>query len=130
MHCHSQRTLTMFVGVVALRHQHHTTCYFAINTTIAMVLITRCHNSTQQSVFSQGIIDIGYLLMLLCNSFHSYSVCNTLVVRLCFLLLALQTTPKKISNWFGERSCLTRETLRWIIWTFLILLLMYMMQVL
>ena len=32
----SQKTVTMFVGVVALRYQHHLCC---------MVLITECHNS-------------------------------------------------------------------------------------
>ena len=36
----SQKTLTMFVGVVALRYQHHTTC---------VVLITECHNSHKHS---------------------------------------------------------------------------------
>ena len=35
----SQRTLTLFVGVVALRYQHHT----------ALVLITECHNSYKHS---------------------------------------------------------------------------------
>ena len=35
----SQRTLTMFVGVVAFRYQHHT----------CVVLITECHNSHKHS---------------------------------------------------------------------------------
>ena len=39
---YSQRTMTMFVGVVALRYQHHTT-------QCCVVLITKCHNFHKHS---------------------------------------------------------------------------------
>ena len=45
--CGSQRTLTMFVGVVALRYQH-------------VVLITKCHNSCKHS---QSLLTMFVMLL-------------------------------------------------------------------
>ena len=62
--CLVKRTLTMFVGVVALRYQHHTT--------YCVVLITECHNSRKHRVLSLAMSETFYFYIFHAEITHNF----------------------------------------------------------